>query len=80
MFHSSHPHGHEPEHHAFSPDGKGTARAENAQGKASEIWPYFRLGGPLCRMLLSQKALRGVVPASLCLVLGAILWEIFVKN
>ena len=27
-----------------------------------------------------QKALRGVIPASLCLVLGAILWEIVVKN
>ena len=27
-----------------------------------------------------QKALRGVIPASLCLVLGAILWEIVVKS
>ena len=34
--HSSHPQGHEPEHHAFSPDGRGAARAEDAQGTPTQ--------------------------------------------
>jgi len=33
-FHSSHPQGHAPEHHAFS--GRGTTRAEDAQGTPTQ--------------------------------------------
>jgi hypothetical protein len=35
---------------------------------------------PTCLYLQPHRALRGVIPASLCLVLGAILWKMVVTS
>jgi len=51
-------------------------------------WGAYMMGSPgpgalelsVKELSQPQKALRGVIPASLCLVVGAILWEIAVQS